>query len=85
MGKKKRVKVKKKILYKFFNFFNSNKMLDLEYYKCNNKKYLTTIDLSNLAPFKKEQDSILICLLDRSGSMDDNVAIYVNEIFPRVL
>ena len=60
-------------------------MLDLEYYKCNNKKYLTTIDLSNLAPFKKEQDSILICLLDRSGSMDDNVAIYVNEIFPRVL
>ena len=60
-------------------------MLDLEYYKCNNNKYLTTIDLSDLDPSKKEQDSIFICLLDKSGSMDDNVYIFVKEIFPRVL
>ena len=60
-------------------------MLDLEYYKCNNNKYLTTIDLSNLDPSKKEQDSILICLLDKSGSMRSNVSIFVKEIFPKIL
>ena len=60
-------------------------MLDLEYYNCNNKKCLLTIDLSNLEPSKKKLDSIFICLLDKSGSMDDNVYTYVKEIFPRVL
>ena len=60
-------------------------MLDIEYYNCNNKKCLMTIDLSNLESSKKEQDSIFICLLDRSGSMDNNVYIFVKEIFPRVL
>ena len=60
-------------------------MLDLEYYNCNNKKCLLTIDLSNLESSKKEQNSIFICLLDKSGSMDDNVYTYVKEIFPRVL
>ena len=60
-------------------------MLDLEYYKCGNNKYLTTIDFSSLEPSKKENDSILICLLDKSGSMDDNVKIFVKDIFPIVL
>ena len=60
-------------------------MLDLEYYNCSNKKCLLTIDLSNLESSKKEQNSIFICLLDKSGSMDDNVYTYVKEIFPRVL
>ena len=60
-------------------------MLDLEYYKCSNNKYLTTIDFSSLEPSKKENDSILICLLDKSGSMDDNVKIFVKDIFPIVL
>lgn len=60
-------------------------MLDLEYYNCNNKKCLLTIDLSNLEPSKKKLDSIFICLLDKSGSMGGNVYTYVKEIFPRVL
>jgi uncharacterized protein with von Willebrand factor type A (vWA) domain len=58
---------------------------ELEYYKCNNNnKYLATIDLSQIKSSQKVSDSIFICLLDKSGSMEDNVYIYVKEIFPLV-
>ena len=60
-------------------------MLDLEYYKYKDNKYLGTIDLSEFKSKKTDQDSILICLLDRSGSMRGNVYIFVKEIFPLVL
>ena len=60
-------------------------MIDLEYYKYKDNKYLGTIDLSEFKSKKTEQDSILICLLDRSGSMRGNVYIFVKEIFPLVL
>ncbi len=60
-------------------------MIDLEYYKYKDNKYLGTIDLSEFKSKKTDQDSILICLLDRSGSMHGNVYIFVKEIFPLVL
>ena len=64
-------------------------MAQLEYYKCTNNKYLATIDLSTIDSNKKEEKEeklpILICLLDKSGSMDENTYIFVKEIFPLVL
>jgi hypothetical protein len=60
-------------------------MAQLEYYKSNNNKYLAKIDLSKVQSSISEQESIFICLLDKSSSMEDNVYIYVKEIFPLVL
>ena len=60
-------------------------MAELEYYKCNINKILATIDLSKIQSSEKVQDSILICLLDKSGSMGGNVYVFVKEIFPLVL
>lgn len=61
-------------------------MAEINYYKSENNKYLGTIDLSSISSLKKEQhDALLICLLDKSGSMDDNVRVFVKEIFPLVL
>ena len=64
-------------------------MAQLEYYKCTNNKYLATIDLSTIDSNKKEEKEeklpILICLLDKSGSMNKNTYIFVKEIFPLVL
>ena len=61
-------------------------MAEINYYKSNNNKYLGTIDLSSIASSKKEEnDVLLICLLDKSGSMRGNVRIFVKEIFPLIL
>ena len=61
-------------------------MAEIQYYKSNqNNKFLGTIDLSSINPSKSEQNAQLICLLDRSGSMSNNVYIYVKEIFPLIL
>ena len=60
-------------------------MAELEYYKCNINKILATIDLSKIQSSEKVQDSILICLLDKSGSIGGNVYVFVKEIFPLVL
>ena len=50
-----------------------------------NKKYLGTIDLSSIDSSKEEQSALFICLLDKSGSMGNNVYTYVKEIFPLIL
>ena len=61
-------------------------MAEINYYKSHNNKYLGTIDLSSIASSKKEEnDVLLICLLDKSGSMSGNVRIFVKEIFPLIL
>ena len=60
-------------------------MAQLEYYKCNDNKYLAKIDLSKAQSSKSKQESIFICLLDKSGSMRGNVSVYVKDIFPLVL
>ena len=61
-------------------------MIDLEYYnQTNNSKYLTSIDLSQIKSSKEEKDSIFVCILDKSGSMGDNVYKYVKGIFPMIL
>lgn len=60
-------------------------MTQLEYYTCKNKKYLATIDLSKLKSEAKNNPPVLICLLDKSGSMDNNVEIFVKDIFPLIL
>ena len=60
-------------------------MTQLEYYKCINNKYLATIDLSNIKSAENKNLSEFICLLDRSGSMGDNVYTFVKFIFPLIL
>ena len=60
-------------------------MTELEYYKFSNNKFLATIDLSKIKSSEKKQSPIFICLLDKSGSMGNNVYIFVKFIFPLVL
>ena len=59
-------------------------MAEINYYKSNqSKKYLGTIDITNSS--NDAESPLFICLLDKSGSMGDNVYVYVKEIFPLVL
>ena len=61
-------------------------MAEIQYYMSKqSKKYLATIDLSSIDSSKKEQNALFICLLDKSGSMGNNVYTYVKEIFPLIL
>ena len=58
--------------------------VELSLYK-HNKKYLGSIDLSNVNVSNSSYETKFIIILDQSGSMGDSVPKIVNKIIPKVL
>ena len=59
-------------------------LVELSLYKFN-KKYLGSIDLSNVNVSNSSVESKFIIILDQSGSMGNSVPKIVNKIIPKVL
>ena len=58
--------------------------VELSLYK-HNKKYLGSIDLSNVNVSNSSYETKFIIILDQSGSMGDSIPKIVNKIIPKVL